>query len=233
MLLELSPANGVPTPGEAGFRATDFLSDRKLGSSMLRSQDGAKFDYSKTHGIDQRELVALSRGVYTIRVLRHCGNCRSEACGWQTASCTSLWFFFRLGCRGPASKLGLRSSVLDQSQVNQSNNPRNPVASLPLRSDRSWHACLRSAFRNPPQLQFYIVNILKALVGIFRYARLDHPIKSWRSHGLNRRDGLGLGCQHCGDHASGCLTLESAFAGCHFVEHGAQRKDTPWKRTPS
>jgi hypothetical protein len=36
LLPELSPANGVLTPGDAGFLATDFSSGRGLESSMLR-----------------------------------------------------------------------------------------------------------------------------------------------------------------------------------------------------
>jgi CRP-like cAMP-binding protein len=52
---------------------------------MLRSRDGAKFDYSKTpqitDRIDQRELVALSGGVYTIPVPRRAlrGHNRKQA----------------------------------------------------------------------------------------------------------------------------------------------------------
>jgi len=56
LLPELSPANGVLTPGEAGFRAADFLSDRNLESSMLRSRDAARFDYIKTLELARESL---------------------------------------------------------------------------------------------------------------------------------------------------------------------------------
>ena len=42
LLLELSPATGVPTPGEAGFPAAGFFSDRDLVSSMLQAREGVQ-----------------------------------------------------------------------------------------------------------------------------------------------------------------------------------------------
>ena len=48
LLLELSPAKGVPTPGWAGFLATGFSSGLGLESSMLRFSNGREVDEPKT-----------------------------------------------------------------------------------------------------------------------------------------------------------------------------------------
>jgi len=48
LLPELSPANGVLTPGGAGFLVKDWSSGRDLESSMLRFRNGPEADETKT-----------------------------------------------------------------------------------------------------------------------------------------------------------------------------------------
>jgi hypothetical protein len=68
--LELSPANGVPTPGEPGFRAPGFLSDRNSESSMARFQNGANSDCRKPFEWTRESLCRFVQEVYTLAVLR-------------------------------------------------------------------------------------------------------------------------------------------------------------------
>src|ERR1039458_5698511 len=137
LLLELSPANGDPTPGEAGFRAADFLSDRDPGSTMLRSRDGAKFDFSETpritHRIDQRELVALSGGVYTIPVL---GRALREPVKFLVLLCIFPVFAFDAPYTGAAA--GARDEALGNALLSIGKaRPHDMI--LILNWEYAWH----------------------------------------------------------------------------------------------
>ena len=69
MLPELSPANGVLTPGAAGFLETDFASGRELESSMMQFRDGPEADATQTPSNTPERAPAgtsVVQAVYTI-----------------------------------------------------------------------------------------------------------------------------------------------------------------------